>query len=183
MAETIKAEAKTTNEKVETLKHHPENPRVGNVPAIVESIRQNGWFGALIGQKSTRYILAGNHRLKAARELDIKTVPVIWLDIDDQAARKIVLTDNRTSDLATYDDEALASLLKELVTDAENVEALDGTGWTEWDMKRLLESVAADAPGDWQDYDESIDEEVPDVEEDGLKAVVCPECGHRIELK
>jgi hypothetical protein len=183
MTEKILAQAKTSNEKVDTLEHHPDNPRIGHVPAIVDSIRENGWFGALIGQKSTRYILAGNHRLKAAREIGIKEVPVIWVDVDDQRARKILLADNRSSDLAVYNDASLAELLASVMGD-KGGEELKGTGWTEWDVARLLEKVKAPGLDDWKDYDTNIvtEESHDDSEESGLKAVVCPGCGITIQL-
>jgi hypothetical protein len=50
------------------------------------------------------YVLAGNHRLQAARAQSIARVPVIFVDVDDDAARRILLVDNRTNDLAEYDD-------------------------------------------------------------------------------
>ena len=38
---------------------HPDNPRHGDVPAIVESIKANGWFGTIVAQRSTSHVLAG----------------------------------------------------------------------------------------------------------------------------
>lgn len=90
---------------VSELVPHPQNPRRGNLAAIVASIRSNGWFGVLVAQRSTRYVLAGNHRLAAAIELGYATVPVQWLDCDDRTALRILLADNRTSDLARYSDD------------------------------------------------------------------------------
>ncbi|WP_139806694.1 hypothetical protein [Deinococcus hopiensis] len=46
---------------VSDLKPHPRNPNVGNVDVIAESIKVNGFYGALVVQKSTGYILKGNH--------------------------------------------------------------------------------------------------------------------------
>ena len=48
-----------------SLKRHPDNPRRGDVKAIALSINKNGFYGAVIVQRSTRYILAGNHRADA----------------------------------------------------------------------------------------------------------------------
>jgi DNA modification methylase len=49
---------------------------------------------------------------------------VHWVDVDDSAALRILISDNRASELATWDDPALANLLKELVTETGT---LDGT--------------------------------------------------------
>lgn len=111
---------------VSKLTAHPANPRQGDVGAIMESIRVNGFIGALVAQLDTGYVLAGNHTLQAARNLDIHDVPVIWVDLTDDAAERFLLAHNRTSDLATYDNAALADLLKGIAdTDA----GFDGTGY------------------------------------------------------
>ncbi|CAA9478599.1 MAG: hypothetical protein AVDCRST_MAG17-11 [uncultured Solirubrobacterales bacterium] len=55
-------------------------------------------------QRSTRAVVAGNHSLQAARELGLEEVSVTLLDIDDEQAKQIMLVDNRTNDLASYDD-------------------------------------------------------------------------------
>jgi hypothetical protein len=49
------------------LEPHPDNPREGNVDAIAESVEANGFSGAIVAQRSTGHVLAGNHRLLAAR--------------------------------------------------------------------------------------------------------------------
>lgn len=120
---------------VSSLSCHPDNPRVGDVSVIVESIKSNGWYGTVIAQRSTGFVLAGNHRLKAAREYGLDSVPVIWLDIDDDRALRILLADNRTSDLASYDDTVLARLLEDLNASSEG---LIGTGFDDSFLAELL---------------------------------------------
>lgn len=116
------------------LTPHPSNPRQGDVGAIVQSIEANGWVGSLVAQCSTGYVLAGNHRLQAAGHLGFDKVPVHWVDVDDETALRILLADNRTADLATYDEQALAQLLAELATDSD----LEGTGYDGDDLDNLL---------------------------------------------
>ena len=91
------------------------NPRKGDTVAIAESIVHNGFYGAVVVQRSTGFILAGNHRLKAAVDTGATEVPVIWVDADDEQALRILLADNRTNDLAGYDDKALLELLSDVV--------------------------------------------------------------------
>lgn len=116
---------------VDELRQHPLNPRKGNVELIAKSIDVNGFYGAVVAQRSTGYVLAGNHRLLAAKQHGVDELPVIWLDVDDDAARRILLVDNRANDLASYDNERLAELLR-------GVE-LDGTGYTDDDLAKLLD--------------------------------------------
>ncbi len=117
---------------VTDLERHPDNPRQGDVGAIIQSIEAHGFYGTIIAQASSRRVLAGNHRLEAARQLGIDAVPVIYLDVDDQQAQRILLVDNRTNDLATYDDTALTDLLQQLMPD------LSGTGFDASDLDELL---------------------------------------------
>jgi hypothetical protein len=141
MAELVKQVVKVVD--VETLKHHPKNPRKGNIESIRESIRVNGFYGALVVQKSTNYVLAGNHRLKAAKAEGITEVPVAFVDVDDETAIKIVLADNRTNDVAEYDDAALA----ELLASVSNQYGLDGTGFDEDFLAGLIDELGGGGAG------------------------------------
>lgn len=123
---------------VDRLYIHPSNPRQGDVGAVCASIEAHGFFGALVVQRSSSYVLAGNHRLKAARQLGMEAVPVMWVDVDDETAKRILLADNRTSDLGTYDNDQLAQLLQELATTPGG---LDGVGYDGDDLDNLLQEL------------------------------------------
>lgn len=60
---------------VDALLLHPQNPRRGDIEAIADSIRANGFIGALRVQTSTSYVIGGNHTLQAAQLLGITRVP------------------------------------------------------------------------------------------------------------
>ena len=119
---------------ITALVPHPSNPRQGDVGAIIQSIEANGWYGTLVAQISTGHVLAGNHRLQAAIHCGLDRVPVHWVDVDDDTAHRILLADNRTTDLATYDEHALADLLVEMGKTGN----LDGTGYDGDDLDDLL---------------------------------------------
>ena len=152
-------------EPIGALKQHPRNIRQGDIGAISESIKANGWYGTLIAQRSSGYVLVGNHRLVAARSLGMKKVPVTWLDVDDDQALRIMLADNRTNDLATNDEYALMELLREL---ADATGDLAGTGFDADDLDQLLADFAEpDAPEGFQEFDEDLPTEH-----------TCPKCGY-----
>lgn len=130
---------------VTDLTLHPDNPRRGDVAAITDSMRHHGFFGALVAQRSTGHVLAGNHRLQAAIALGIPHVPVTYLDIDDDQAKRILLIDNRTNDLATYDHPTLIELL-------QSFEDLTGTGYTADDLDDLLDDLNPPDPPREDDY-------------------------------
>lgn len=123
---------------VDRLIVHPDNPNRGDLSAISTSIATNGFFGAVLARRSTREVLAGNWRLEAAKREGLNSLPVIWVDCTDSEARRILLADNRTRDLATYDEEALAQIL----TEARSAEGgLDGTGFNQSDLDELILSA------------------------------------------
>lgn len=88
---------------IDAIEPHPQNVNQGDVEAIVESIRHNRFYGAVTVQKSSNRIIAGKHRWLAAKKCGLNAVPVIWADVDDEEALRIMLADNRTTRLGFAD--------------------------------------------------------------------------------
>ena len=155
-----------------TLSLHPENPRQGDVGAIVTSIEKNGWFGTLVAQRKTRQVLAGNHRLQAAIALEMDSVPVYWVDVDESEAKRILLADNRTSDLATWDDTILVTLLESLATNDE----LLGSGYDGDDLDALLYEAQLNETGLGNLLDDipTPEERATAVEAAGIRSIIIP---------
>ena len=155
-----------------TLELHPENPRQGDIGAIVTSIEQNGSYGTLIAQKKSRRVLAGNHRLQAALALDMKEVPVYWVDVDDTEAQRILLADNRVSDLATWDDSILVGLLEGLANDGE----LLGSGYDGDDLDALLYDAALNDTdlGNLLDDNPTPGEREDAINAAGIRSIIMP---------
>lgn len=121
------------------LRLHPDNPNEGDVGAITESIATNGFYGALIVQRSTGYVIAGNHRLIAAVDQGIDTVPVIWLDVDDEQAARLLVADNRLTRIGMFVDEPLKRILTNL---AMTEVGLAGTGFDGDDLDDMMREAA-----------------------------------------
>jgi hypothetical protein len=127
------------------LRLYHQNPRVGDPKKIAESLQVNGQYRALAVNKGTHTgrpneVLAGNHTLLAVRDLGWSEVGITWVDVDDDQAARIVLADNRTSDVASYEDRLLAELLAELPD-------LDGTGYDPGDLDDLVAAIQEETPG------------------------------------
>jgi ParB-like chromosome segregation protein Spo0J len=133
------------------LQPHPDNPNRGQVAEIEASIETNGWFGAILAQRSSGRIVAGEHRWRAAVNAGWAELPVIWLDVDDDRARRILLADNRFATLAKWDPTALVDLLDDLSVDADG---LAGTGFSQEELARLVARAAP--PDDFPEVDESL---------------------------
>lgn len=141
------------------VRPHPDNPRNGDVEAIMDSIRENGCYRPIIVQASTGYVLAGNHTYAALIEMGEERIPVAWVDVDDDRAKKILLADNRTADLGRYDEALLLDLLKGLDGD------LLGTGYSPDDVDNI-EALLADAG--WDDNRAGNDNGAGDPDDDAF---------------
>lgn len=125
---------------IDEVRPHPDNARNGDIDLIQESIRENGFVAPVIAQRSTRHILAGNHRYFAVMGMDSKKIPVVWVDVDDTQAKRYLLVDNRSSDVGEYDNGLLLKLLNDLVeADGGDMAALTGSGYSERDLAMLQE--------------------------------------------
>jgi ParB-like nuclease domain len=124
---------------IETLHSYPRNPRRGRVDVLVQSLSRHGQYRPIVVNARTQQVLAGNHTLAAARELGWDEIAVTFVDVDEDTAARIVLMDNRSSDLAVNDDDELAALL-------EHLPDLDGTGYDRVDLDALLDSINGAQP-------------------------------------
>jgi ParB-like chromosome segregation protein Spo0J len=123
---------------LDTLSTWPSNPRRGDVAAIRQSLEQSGQYRALVVRAGSLEVLAGNHTLIAMRELGWERALCHLIDCDDEQARRIVLADNRTAELAGYDEQLLADLLAQMDGD------LAGTGWDQASVDELLAGLDED---------------------------------------
>ena len=126
---------------ITSVKLWPDNPRSGDLTALKESIRVNTFYNPVVVQKSTRYVLAGNHRMRALMEMGADQVPAMEIDVDDNEARRLALADNRISDLAFYNDTQLFELLDQLVQEDGS---LEGTGYDRAAYELLLQGMESD---------------------------------------
>jgi hypothetical protein len=119
---------------IDSVQPHPRNVRQGDVGAIATSLNLNGQYRPIVVHKTSNNILAGNHTYKAAVSLGWTHIAITYVDCTDDQALKILLADNKANDLASYDDSALADLLKDLVGGP----GLDGTLYELSDLDDLI---------------------------------------------
>ena len=122
---------------IESMELHPRNPRSGDVEAVADSLDRFGQQKPIVVQASTRYVVAGNHLLRAARSLGWTEIAANVVEMDDATAIAYMLADNRTADLGSYDDDLLAAILAEQAA-ADNLAA---TGYDPDDVAALLRAA------------------------------------------
>ncbi len=151
---------------VRDLTPFPGNARRGNRAAIRASIQAHGQYKSLLVRACAEglVVLAGNNTLAALVAEGYESARCEIVECGDLEARKINLADNRLSDLAVDDPDALVELLSYLDDDYA------GTGFTETDVERLIS--AEGPPGD------PVPDADPDLPGDPPGARSCPACGY-----
>jgi len=149
---------------INSLKLWPANYRQGDIGAISESLKRFGQKKPVVVQTGSRIVVAGNHLLKAARALRWQRIAAAFSEMTDEEAVSFAVADNRTSDLATNEDQALVDVLA-LLSKREG--GLTGTGYDGDDLDRLLAKLADDGAGGSSDENELG------------TTHTCPKCGHR----
>jgi hypothetical protein len=125
---------------IDDVQPAPYNYNNGDVEAVEESIIASGMYRPIYVQKSTGYVIAGNHTWQACKMLGSDVIPVVVLDVDDTGAKRIMVADNQTARLAQPDNGLLLALLSEL-PDPDI-----GTGLSSEDIEtlRLLDQIPLD---------------------------------------
>lgn len=103
---------------LDSLKPNPRNAKRhddAQIEAIGRSLSEFGQHRPFFFRSADRIVYGGNGSLEAARRLGWTHVAAIAIDEDEQRAAARGIADNRTFDLSPgYDDEVLASVLREL---------------------------------------------------------------------
>lgn len=119
---------------IDSVFPHPENYNTHDLNTLKESLRTNGQYRPIVVQTSTNLILAGNGTYAAARALGWTHIAASFADVDDEAARRVLLVDNfaATDD---YDTEQVLKILEELGG------SLTGTGIGQDDFEKMVASL------------------------------------------
>lgn len=121
---------------IDSLKFDARNARKHdkrNLKAIKDSLTKFGQQKPIvIGDDGT--VIAGNGTLAAAKELGWETIDVRRSGLKADEAIAYGLADNRSAELAEWDEGVLGELLGELDTAGWDIE---GLGWDDKDLNKL----------------------------------------------
>jgi hypothetical protein len=150
---------------IDQLVPDPDNARRHgrrNLDAIRESLVRYGQVKPIAARRADRVVLAGNGRLRVMRELGWDAAAVVWIDGTDEEMRAFAVIDNKTSDLAEWDELALAETLAAL-DDADVDLGAMGFSVAEIDALDLPEMTPEPEP---QEHDDAPTPEPPARAED-----------------
>lgn len=105
---------------IDQLSGLPNNPRKGDVEAIMASYAQFGQVKPIVARPNddgTLTVIAGNHQLEAARRLGWDSIAVVQLNVDEKTALAYAMADNRTVELGYTDEQLLADILGQISDD------------------------------------------------------------------
>ncbi len=105
-----------------------------NLAAIKSSLTRFGQRFPIVVQKQGMIVRAGNGRVVAARALGWSSIAAVVVDESNVEATAFAIADNRTADLAEWDDDALAKVLNSLKEDDFDIELL---GFTDAELRAL----------------------------------------------
>jgi DNA modification methylase len=132
---------------IERLRTDPANARKHperNIEAIKASLARYGQRKPLVVNKETGIIEAGNATWEAARALGWTHLAVVYVRDDPTTASGYAIADNRTAELALWDEETLARQLAAL----QEVGELSATGFDPEELRALLTPVERREPFD-----------------------------------
>jgi len=174
---------RTKKVKVETLSNDPANVRLHdskNHDAIKASLQKFGQQKPIVVDRNG-VVVAGNGTLAAAKDLGWKEISIVETDLEGVDATAFAIADNRTAELAAWDDEALAKTLASLQNDFDIDETL--TGFDEKEIEELINNAAG--------LGEVVEDEVPEVPKEAITQVgdlwllgayyECEDCGKRYD--
>ena len=121
-----------------------------NIDAIVASLARFGQQKPIVIDKAN-VVRAGNGALQAARSLGWTHVDCVRSKLDGADASAYAIADNRTAELAEWDDDVLAATLEGLQLEG----MLDVTGFDDDELAELLKQVGAEVG-------EVVEDEVPE---------------------
>jgi len=152
---------KTELAKIKELSSDPANVRKHddrNLDSIKASLKRFGQQKPIVVD-GKGIVVAGNGTLDAAKSLGWKEIQIVRTELVGADAVAYAIADNRTAELAIWDDDALAQTLASLKTD-ESIDELV-TGFTEQEIDDLI----------GKNIDDIEEDEVPELPEEAVTQV------------
>jgi ParB-like chromosome segregation protein Spo0J len=164
---------------IDSLSPDPANARKHderNLAAIRDSLRAFGQQKPIVVDQR-EVVIAGNGTLEAAKGLGWTEIAIVRTTLDQTQATAFGIADNRTAELAEWDDEVLRSLLDSMDDDTRDLLAFD-----QKELDAMLPTMAV----------EVVEDEVPEQVEPRTKPgdlwllgayFECEDCGKRFDYE
>jgi len=138
---------------IASLKFDPRNARKHddrNIKAIMDSLSKFGQQKAIVVGEDN-IVIAGNGTLEAAKRLGWDTIDVRRSGLKSDEATAYAIADNRSAELAEWDDSVLGDILSEL---KESGWELDDLGFNDDDLEKYIKQEGTEGLTDEDDVPE-----------------------------
>lgn len=144
--------------KIEDLVPYENNPRNndGAVEYVANSIKKFGFKVPLVIDKNN-VIVTGHTRYKASKQLGLKEVPcIIADDLTEKQIQAFRIADNKTNDMAEWNDDLLAVELKDVLGDID----MTDFGFGDFELSMLIDDMEPEKYDDdlIKQYSENADD-------------------------
>ncbi len=136
----------TKTVKIDTIRQDKKNARSHddrNIAAIAASLSRFGQQKPIVVDTRGR-IVAGSGTHAAAIQLGWDKITIVQTDLKGKEASAYAIADNRSAELATWNDGILTTLLQTLR--AEDAGLLDASGYTSQELDILIDEQSAGLP-------------------------------------
>lgn len=123
---------------IDALVPLPNNPRQGNVEAIMRSYQRFGQLKPIVVRANgdgTHTVMSGNHQLEAAKRLGWDGLAVTEMTGSDDDAIAFALVENRFGELGSVDKGRLHDHIVEVYDSAPDL--FDSVGWDDFEIASM----------------------------------------------
>lgn len=142
---------------IETVKPNDYNPNrqdPKDFELLCRSMSEDGFTAPIVVQRETREIVDGEHRWRAARQLGLAEIPVVFTDMTAEQMRIATLRHNRA--VGSEDGDLLGALFRDLRALGAVEWAQDALGIDDDALQRLIDDVKVpEALGQSEEFSEA----------------------------
>jgi len=99
---------------------HPDHQK----RVMVGALEEIGWIQQIVINKTNGRIIDGHLRVMLAKQEGVKTVPVVYVDLNDEEEKKALASLDSISALADVDFSKLGDLLEEMDIESESLDLM-----------------------------------------------------------
>lgn len=121
--------------------YNPNRQKEREFELLCRSMEEDGFTQPIVVQRSSREIVDGEHRWRAARHFKMAEVPVVFVDMTDEQMKLSTLSHNRAR--GSHDAEQQAAVLRDLRELGALDWAQDSLMINDDEMSRMLDDIPA----------------------------------------
>ena len=111
----------------QNLLANPKNARVHPTyqkDTLRSLLNEVGWVQSVIVNRRTNFVIDGHARIEVALANNEISIPVVYVDLNENEENMILGALDSIGALATYNQQAAKSLIENIITDDENIKKL-----------------------------------------------------------